>query len=148
MRPVFASLLILLASSPALAAGAPAAKAAAATPAPNAGAKAPQTNPNGYPVPDFKGYELLPYPKSGLTDTSSDIPGKETMVETWQNKAGDQLMKMTLHGVTFAFGVLPAGEATKGYILFDPNCAKKLTLKYAPDAPFEAPKCAVLAKGK
>lgn len=148
MRPLLASLLILLASSTALAANPPGGRAPVATPTANPNAKPPEVNPNGFPAPDLRGYQKLDYPQSGLTDTTADIPGKETLVETFQNKAGDRIMKMSLHGVTFAFGVLPGGDATKGYILYDPTCAHKLTQKYAPDAPFEAPKCAVTATGK
>ena len=147
MRRAFATLLILLTSSAAFGANTPP-KAPVATPTANSSAKPPEVNPNGFSAPDLKGYQKLDYPQSGLTDTTADIPGKETLVETFQNKAGDRVMKLSLHGVTFAFGVMPGGDATKGYILYDPTCAHKLTQKYAPDAAFEAPKCAVTASGK
>ena len=142
--------LICLASSSALAAAPPPTPAASApvsaekpTPTPNPHPRPPVTNEGGFPAPDLKGYDLLPYPATGLTDASPDIPGKETLVETFQNKSGDRVMKMSLHGVTFAFGVLPGGDAAKGYILLDPKCEHKLTVKLAPDAAFVAPQCAV-----
>ena len=148
MRSLTATLLILLASSTTALGANPPGKAPVATPTANPNAKPPEVNPSGFPAPDLKGYTKLDYPQSGLTDTTAEIPGKETMVETWQNKAGDRVMKMSLHGVTFAFGVIPGGDATKGYILYDPTCGHKLTQKYAPDAAFEAPHCAVTATGK
>lgn len=145
--------LICLASSTALAAAphaappaAPAASVAPAekpTPTPNPHPRPPVVNDAGFPAPDLRGFDLLPYPSTGLTDASPDIPGKETLVETYQNKSGDRVMKMSLHGVTFAFGVLPGGDAAKGYILLDPKCEHRLTVKLAPDAAFVAPKCAV-----
>lgn len=152
MRIPAASLLILLASSPAaLARGKStpvAGHAGVATPTPNPHPKAPETNEAGFAPPDLSGYKLLPYPRTGTTDATPAIPGKETLVETYQNRAGDEVMKMSLHGITFAFGVLPGGDAKKGYILLDPKCQHKLTVKIAPDAAFEAPKCAIDAPAK
>jgi hypothetical protein len=108
--------------------------------------KPSDVNAKGFPAPKMSGYDKLPWPDSGTTDASPAIDGQETMVETFKNKAGDKIMKLSTNGVVWAFGVLPGGDANKGYILRDPECSHKLTEKWAPDAPFSAPDCAVKAK--
>lgn len=101
------------------------------------------TDPRGFPPPSLKGFEKVAEQKS---DASPDIEGEETTVEVFENPAGDRLMKLSLNGIVWAFGYLPGGDPMKGYVLRDPDCKKKLTEKWAPDAPFSAPECAVKAK--
>lgn len=110
--------------------------------------KPTEMNAKGFTPPDLKGYTKLDWPQTGTTDASPKMEGKDTLVETFQNKAGDKIMKLSTNDVVWAFGVLPGGDPTKGYILRDPTCSKKLTEKWAPDAPFSAPDCAVKATPK
>ena len=137
MRSLPLAIPLILFASPAL----------AANPQP-AAASTPQSKPSevsaaGFKPPDLKGYEK----KATLaTDASDRLPGEETTVEVFENKAGDRVMKLSLNGVTWAFGYVPQGDPTKGYVLRDPACAKKLTEKWRPDMPFTAPDCAVSAK--
>ncbi len=119
----------------------PAISAENATPAPTPLEK----KANGFPVPKLDGYEKL-----GTTqaDLALAIDGAESRIETWQNKAGDRVMKMETNGVVWAYGFVPAGAPEKGHVLRDPTCAKKLTEKWAATTPFSAPDCAVKAKPK
>ena len=97
----------------------------------------------GFPAPKLDGFKKL---GSMQTDASLAIEGKETLVETWQNEAGDRWMKLETNGVVWAYGFVPTGAAEKGWILRDPTCAKKLTEKWAATTPFSAPDCATKAK--
>lgn len=106
----------------------------------------PEVNAKGFKAPSFKGFKVAG--KEVMTDATTEIPGEETKVETFENKAGDRIFKLTTNGVVWAFGIVPGGDPTKGYILRDPACKKKLTEKWAPTAPFSAPDCAVKAKPK
>jgi hypothetical protein len=117
-------------------------------PTPNPNHKPPEKNAAGFPAPSFEGFEKLGPPRSGTIDASLEIPGPDTMVEVWHAKNGDELYKFITHGVFFAVGVTPAGDATKGYVLFDEKCEKKWTVKLAADAPWVVPRCALDAKPK
>ncbi len=106
-------------------------------------AAAPQVDPNGFPAPNLQGWE-----KKGTmtTDATLAIEGPETTVEAYENGKGDRILRLSLHGVVWAYGVLPKGNPLAGYILRDPTCSRRLTEKWSPDAPFTAPDCAVKAK--
>lgn len=133
MRPIVLAIpLILLASS-----------ASAADPASTPAPKPSETNPKGFKPPNLKGYEKK---ATTATDASDQIDGEETTVEVFENTAGDRVMRLSLNGVTWAFGYIPGGDPMKGFVLRDPACAKKLTEKWRPDIPFTAPDCAVKAK--
>ena len=106
--------------------------------------KPSSTNAKGFPAPSLKDWQKLGTLK---TDASLLIDGPETDVETFEKK-GDRIVCLSTNGVTWAFGWIPQGDATKGYILRDPNCGKKLTERWAPDTPFSAPDCAAKAKPK
>ena len=120
----------------------------ASTPAPAANSRQPQPNPAGYPLPDPTGYEVQPYPRSGTTDNFTPQEGKQTQLEVLENKAGDQIVRVKLHGVIFAVGVVPKADPLKGYLLLDPDCSHKMTVKQGLEVPLKAPRCALAATGK
>src|SRR5687767_7817105 len=105
-------------------------------------AKPTEVRKQGYPTPSLDGFDKI---GSIKVDASLAIDGEETTVEKFQNKDGDQVVRLVLNDVVWAWGVLPKGDPMKGYILRDPACAKKLTEKWTPTAPFNAPECAVKA---
>ena len=139
-RSAFLAIPLVLLAAPLARAADPAGSGTAAKPI--------EVSAKGFTPPDLKGYTKLDWPQTGTTDASPKMEGKDTLVESFQNKAGDKVMKLSTNDVVWAFGVLPGGDPTKGYILRDPTCSKKLTEKWAPDAPFSAPDCAVSATPK
>lgn len=108
-----------------------------------------ETNAKGFDAPSLHGYQKLPWPDSGTTDASPALPGADTLVETFRDKKGNKILRLSTpvkDGFVWAYGVLPGGDATKGYFLRDPDCSKKLTEKWSPDAALSAPACAALPR--
>ncbi|HUP00607.1 MAG TPA: hypothetical protein VM737_03680 [Gemmatimonadota bacterium] len=102
----------------------------------------PAVDATGFTVPSVDGFELQGI---HMMDGTPAIEGAETAVEVFANATNDVIYRVSLNGVTWAYGWLPGGEATQGYILRDPDCVGVFTEKWAPDAAFSAPECAVTA---
>lgn len=97
----------------------------------------------GFTHPSLENAELR---GTRLVDASLAIEGAESTVEVFEKPDGHVIYRISLHGVTWAYGWLPGGDARAGYILRDRDCDGGFEEKWSPTAPFSAPECAVTAK--